>query len=83
MFDAVDSTANALMTAVARTGAVRQGNEGDLDVAVKVMREELKAFLTEPKYADERSLTLTGGQGLAMASLVAECTRRILAERAA
>jgi hypothetical protein len=81
MFQAVDQTANALMVAVARTGCVRQGNEADLDVAVKVMREELKAFLTDDKYASERAVTLTGGQSLAMASLVVNCTSRILAER--
>jgi hypothetical protein len=47
------------------------------------MREELKAFLFGEKYADERALTLTGGSGLAMASLAAECIKRILAEKTA
>lgn len=76
----VTATANQLMRAVVATGAVRSQ---DADLACAVMREELKAFLFGDKYADERALTLTGQSGLAFASLVAECTKRIVAERAA
>lgn len=75
---ALKQTADQLMRAVVNSGAVRHQ---DADLACRIMREELKAFLFEPKYADERALTLTGGTGLAMASISAECIRRILAER--
>jgi hypothetical protein len=55
---ALTETTQTLMRAVVNSGCIRQGNEGDVTLAVKVMREELKAFLdTEnPKYADERAL---------------------------
>lgn len=75
----VTQTAQTLMRAVVATGAVRAQ---DADLACKVMREELKAFLFGDKYADERALTLTGQGGLAMASLAATCAQRIIAERA-
>jgi hypothetical protein len=81
--DALTQTCTNLMRAVVRSGAVR---DCDANLATRVMREELKAFLTantDPsgKYADERELVMTGQSGLAMASLTAECIRRILAER--
>lgn len=90
MTDNLDRTITALgtqlMTAVVRSGCIRHGNQADIELASKVMREELKSFViadmdTDGKYADERALALTGGHGLAMASVVAECIRRILAER--
>jgi hypothetical protein len=86
MTDAVTQTCQSLMRAVVRSGCIRSGRFADDDVslATRVMREELKAYLFgEPthKYADERALTLTGQSGLAMASLTAECIRRVLAER--
>jgi hypothetical protein len=60
---------------------VQSRNEGDIAVAVRVLREEVKAFLFDPKYEDERQLALTSGSGLAMASLTATCIQRIVAER--
>lgn len=83
MTDAVTQTADNLMRAVVRSGCIRRGVEGDITLAVQVMRQELKSFLdtSSSKYADERALTMTGQSGLAMASLVAECIRRIIEER--
>lgn len=80
---ALKATADQLMRAVVNSGAIRRGNEADISLGSRIMREELKAFLFEPKYADERALTLGAGSSLAMASLTAECIRRIVAERAA
>jgi hydroxyethylthiazole kinase-like sugar kinase family protein len=81
----VKNLADDLMRGVIATGCVRSA---DADVACRVMREEMKAMLfadMDPagKYANERAIALTGGHGLAMASLVTECARRILAERSA
>ena len=83
----LQSIADPLMRAVVRSGCIRLGNEADITLGSKVMREELKLLLckdhdTEGKYADERALAMTAGSGLAMASLTAECIRRIIAERA-
>ena len=77
----VKNLAEGLMKAVARMGVIRRGFDNDYTVAARVMREELKAFLFDAKYTDERELVKTGGHNLAMASVVAECGRRILAER--
>lgn len=88
MTDQLDHTisdlATSLMTAVVRSGCMRTGQDADYGLGAKIMREELKAFICadSDKYVDERALALTGGHGLAMASLTAECIRRILAERA-
>jgi len=85
MTDPVAGVANALMRAVARTKFIRHGTDhydADVDVACRVIREELKAFLLSPQYADERAIVMTGGHSLAFASLAAECVRRIAAERA-
>jgi hypothetical protein len=80
---ALTQTADQLMRAVVRSGCTRPGNEADIRLAVLVMREELKAFIGgDAKYEDERQVCLTGQSGLALASLAAECIRRILAERA-
>jgi hypothetical protein len=68
-----------VMRAVASTGAVRSE---DAELACRIMREELKSFLFAGKYADERAVAMTGNSNLAVASLKAECVRRILAERA-
>ena len=70
-------------------------HDADVLLATRVMREELRRFISAGhdldmaqaagspvgKYVDERALALTGQSGIAMASLVAECIRRILAER--
>ena len=87
MSDAITETCNNLMRAVARSGCIREGRTADYTLGARIMREELKAFLfadqdQTDKYSDERALTLTGQSGLAMSSLVAECIRRILGERA-
>lgn len=76
MSDPIARLCNSLMRAVVNTGAV---NESNSELACRVMREELKAFITDDKYADERALVETGGHNLAMASLVASCVARITA----
>lgn len=80
MADPITLLANTLMRAVVRAGCIRSADK-DGDIAVRVMREELKAFVAGPAYADERELAKTGGHQLAMASLVTACVSRILAER--
>jgi hypothetical protein len=90
MTDRMDSIINALgtqlMTAVVRSGCIRKGREFDIALASRVMREELKMLLVKDldgagKYDDERAVAMGTGSGLAMASVTAECIRRILAER--
>jgi hypothetical protein len=76
MDSTVTALAGALMRAVVRSGVVTSAK---VDVAIRVMRAELKAFLTEARYADERALALTGGHQLAMKSLVAACIAEIAA----
>lgn len=77
--------ANVLMRAVVASGAIRGGNEEDLVLSVRIMREELKAFVDPQsgRYADERAVAKMPGPGaqLAFSALVAECVVRILRER--
>lgn len=80
MHDPIKSLADRLMRAVVGAGVVRPQ---DIDVALRVMREELKLFLVGEKYADERELAHSpAGSSLAFASLSAECARRVVTERA-
>jgi hypothetical protein len=80
--NSVAALSNQLMRAVVASGCIRRGVESDLSLGVEVMRAELKAFLTEERYADERALALSpGGHQLAFASLVAACVARIAGER--
>lgn len=74
----VTAAANELMRAVVATGCVR---DEDCAMAAQIMREELTAFLTDARYADERAITLTGQSGIALASLVAKCVHRIIANQ--
>lgn len=79
--DTVSRLSDNLMRAVVRSDAVRLGNDGDITLAVSVMREELKAFLFDARYADERHCVLTGNQQIAVGSLYTTCVSRILQER--
>lgn len=74
--DTAVALANHVMRAVIASGAV---TDGKIDLAVAVMRREVKAFLFEPRYADERELALGGRQALALASVVATCVAEIAA----
>jgi hypothetical protein len=83
----IDRITRPIMTAVVQTGAVRQGDE---ETASRILQEELKAFLglsdAAPKYEDERELVRENGprgERLALQSIVTECVRRIINERAA
>lgn len=80
--DPITALADTLMRAVVASGAIRRGDDRDIETAVLVMREEVKEFLAGDRYADERSLAQTGQHVLAMASLTATCVTRILAARA-
>lgn len=81
----VATLGRSLMQAVVNSGCIRSADQ-DAALAVRVMREELKAFLNlegGERYADERALIETGGQALAWASLVARTVARITEEREA
>jgi hypothetical protein len=79
---AVTALAEQLMRAVVAADCIRHGNESDINLAMTVMRGELKAFLTDARYADERALAQSpAGHRLAFASLVAACVARIATER--
>lgn len=71
-----------LMEAVVASGCIRTP-EQDAALAIRVMREELKALIDphSGRYAEERQLARQGAAGLAMASLSLTCVERILAER--
>lgn len=81
----ITALADTLMRAVVRSGAMRTDtphHEADVALAVSIMREELKAFLFDAKYADERALAMVGQDNLALQSLAAECVSRLVKERA-
>jgi hypothetical protein len=73
----VGDLAELLMRAVVRSGVLR-GNQ-DIDIALRVMREELKELLMGDRYIDERKLAedLPNGYDLAWASLVVNTIHRI------
>jgi len=77
---AVTDIANMLMKSVVDSDSIR--GDQDIPTAVQVMREELKAFLTDdPRYTDERALARDGRYGVAFSSLYATCVNRIIRER--
>lgn len=76
---AVSRLCDQVMRSVSRCGITAD----DAEIACKIMREEIKSFLFDDKYDDERKLVLTGNQTLAVQSLTVECVRRIMLERAA
>lgn len=80
MADPIANLADTLMRSVVNSGCIRSADQ-DAAIAVKIMREELKAFIAGDKYADERAIIQTGGHHIAFASLTTECIKRILAER--
>lgn len=75
--DSIGEIANALMRAVAHSGVMR--DRDDYEVAARIMREELKKFLTSDHYADERTLIrdIPDGYKLAWSSLVLNVIERI------
>jgi hypothetical protein len=79
--DPIDEIAKALMRAVARSGIMRGYN--DYELAARIMRDELKEFLTGGRYADERALIrdTPGGHNLAWSSLVLGTIERIHSAR--
>ncbi len=68
--------ANDLMVAVVNTGAVTADN---IDLAVDVIRAEIKALLTSDDYAGERDMVLNRSvhSSYVMASVVASCVLKI------
>lgn len=76
----IQRLADHLITAAYRADAIRSV-EQDGDIAIKIIREEMKAFLLGERYANERDLALVGFDRLATASLTATCIARIVAER--
>ena len=81
--DPISRLGYMLMRAVVNSGAATSENA---DMVVAILRAEMKKFIipgedATGKYADERALILTGSEGLAMASLAAECIRLIIQER--
>lgn len=79
--DSVNGIARALMLAIARSGVLRGPN--DCELAARVMRDELKEFLTGARYAGERALIkdTPSGHNLAWSSLVIHTIERISRER--
>lgn len=70
---------DVVMRAAVASG-VRLETPADLDLAVAVMRREVKAFLTADDYAAERALIASpGGAQLSTASLIAACVAGIAA----
>jgi len=76
----IKKLANGLMVAVAQSGVINQSN---MEIAVKVMREELIAFFQGSKYENERQAILSGTvhQNVVLSSVVLECVSRIRGQR--
>lgn len=68
---------NTLMVAVTRTGVIT--DKTDLNFAVKVMRDELNAFLYGDEYKNERECMIAGtvSQQTVWLSVVAHCVNKI------
>ena len=66
-----------VMLGVVRTGCVNDTNK---EKAVEIMREEAKAFFTEPKYQEARECVMNGtiDDRYVMANIITECVSRIL-----
>lgn len=81
MTDPIKRLADAVMRGVVNSGAIF---ESDVDVAVKIMRAELKEFVCGPKYADSRECLKAGtlSEAYVLAGLVADCVLQITAAKA-
>ncbi len=68
----------SVMVGVVNSGSV---NEQNMDLALTVMRAEIKDFLTGEAYADERDAVQATSvhPGYVMASVVASCVNKIRA----
>ncbi len=76
---AITFICDAVTRGVARANVVTEDNIGR---AVAIMREEIKALIAGDRYADERDCVTRGSvhSGYVIASVVAECVRRIVDE---
>lgn len=76
MLDNIDTLAQAIMRGVVATNVV---NDGNIDVAVEVMRAECKALLLGEEYEQERAALLdrTVSEQTVLASVVASCALKI------
>lgn len=78
MSHTVESFCESVARAVIATGVV---TEAKIATASAVLKAEIKAFMFEAEYANERALALQSrdGERLALASLVAGCVAKIAA----
>lgn len=72
----VEALSMRVMRGVVATGAVSATN---MDRAVEVMRAEIKALLTDPRYAAQRQAVMDRrvSEGTVVATVVATCAARI------
>ena len=77
----VTALANAVMQGVARAGVV---NDENMQRAVEIMREEVKAMLFEDRYADARDCVMQGSvsDGYILALVITECVAKLRDEGA-
>jgi len=75
----ITAVCDVVMRGLARANVVTEHN---VDRAVAIMREEIKALIAGEKYAAERDCIVRGAvhDGYVLAGVVAECVRRIVAE---
>lgn len=81
MDKALDDVCQTVMRGVAASGVIRatRGEDDNVALATRVMREEIKAFLTEPRYHDQRQALVDSDSmsGIVLATLVLTCVERI------
>lgn len=87
--DPIQKLADATMRAVARSGVIRctRGADDNVDLAVRVMRQELKALVVPTEdddgyYADARQAVLNGSvnERYVVGLVALRCVERIQAE---
>ena len=76
----ITTVSRAVMKGVADSGAI---NNDNMDVALHIMRTEIKAFFLDEAYADDRACIIAGSihPGYVLASVVASCIVKIWEEQ--
>ena len=75
--DSVTELCNVVMRGVVESGTISADDTRACDIAVDVMREEVKAFFTADRYADEREAAVAMGTRAPLLILTCNCVTRI------
>jgi len=82
MTDLISRICDHVMVAVVKSGALDHDDDRQIDLAVRVMRDEIKALVVGDRYARTREAVVAGQVSARSATdlVVANCVERIQTE---